>query len=69
MGGGIMKLSVEEGFLYIQDKIIDVRVQEGYKNNYDIDFRLPEESITLRTDKKQLKEIRDKINQALEINK
>ena len=61
-----MKLSVEEGFLYIQDKIIDVRIQEGYKNNYDVNFILPEESITLRTDKHQLKEIRDKINQVLE---
>jgi len=61
-----MKLSVEEGFLYINDKITDVRVQEGYKNNYDIDFVLPEESITLRTNKKQLENIRDKINQKLE---
>jgi len=62
-----MKLYVGEGYLSIDDKIVDIDIDKGYSGTFDIKIILPETRISFKAENKEkLQKIADKFNQVLE---
>lgn len=62
-----MNLYVGEGYLNIDDEIVNIDIDKGYSDTFDIKIILPETRISFKAENKEkLQKIADKFNQVLE---